>query len=211
MVLASAVPHRRLQHPSVIIRVHQRLRRRRWRRQRRRLFHAGNTAVRKRGRPRKRSLSTTNSSTTTSSSTYNASTACSARRRRRRQRVCRRRSDVRCRRRDPWQRQTRTWTDATAVGEARAQIERRIFRTLLRQSFARIALPRTPLSTSFLRFFPRVRWRQAFLKKNFLFIYFLFVCLFVDLFLYLSDLFELLWTFKSRGKLCWENCGFYYF
>lgn len=178
MVLASTVPHRRLQHPSVIIRVHQRLRRRRWRRQRRRLFHAGNTAVRKRGRPRKRSLSTTNSSTTTSSSTCTASTACSARRRRRRQRVCRRRSDVRCRRRDPWQRQTRTWTDTTAVGEARAQIERRVFRALLRQSFARIALPRTPLSTSFLRFFPRVRWRQAFLKTNF-FIYLFFVRLFV--------------------------------
>lgn len=184
MVLASAVPHRRLQHPSVIIRVHQRLRRRRWRRQRRRLFHAGNAAVRKRGRPRKRSLSTTNSSTTTSSSTYTASTACSARRRWGRQRVCRRRSDVRCRRRDPWQRQTRTWTDATTVGEARAQIERRVFRTLLCQFFARIALPRTSLSSSFLWFFPRVRWRQAFLKNFFyLFIFYLFVCLLIYLFI----------------------------
>lgn len=173
MVLASAVPHRRLQHPSVIIRVHQRrLRRRRWRRQRRRLFHAGNTAVRRRGRPRKRNRS----STATSSSTYNTSAACSARQRRRRRRV-RRRGGVARRRRDPRQRQTRPWTDATAVGDARAELQCRVLRAPLRQSFARVALPGTPLATPLLRLFPRVRRRQAFLKHRFphvLFFFFFF-------------------------------------
>lgn len=149
VLLASAVPHRHLQHPSVIIRVHQRRlrRRRRWRRQRRRLFHAGNTAVRRRGRPRKRRLSTANSSTATSNSTYTTS-ACYARRGR---------SSDRRRRRDSWQRQTRTWTDATAVRDARAQLETRwVLWTPIGQSLARVALPGTPLSTPLLRFFPRV-------------------------------------------------------
>lgn len=154
MVLASAVPHRRgLQHPSVIIRVHQRLHRRRWRRQCRRLFRAGGAVAHGRGRrPRKRCLSTY-TSTATSSSTYTASSAGYARRRRR----------VR-RRRDTRQRQTGTWADATAIGDARGQLERRVLRGFLRQALPRVVLPGVPLPSSVLRVLPRTRWRQTFLQ-----------------------------------------------